>query len=43
MEKEKFEYLDSMSNLQEIEISQTKMDELIANGANKERIYQIQD
>lgn len=29
--------------LQEIEISQNKMDELIANGANKERIYQIQD
>ena len=29
--------------LQEIEISQTKMDELMANGANKERIYQIQD
>ena len=42
-DKQEMIYQILVKYLQEIEISQTKMDELIANGANKERIYQIQD
>ena len=43
LDKQEMIYQILVKYLQEIEISQTKMDELIANGANKERIYQIQD
>ena len=42
-DKQEAVYQILVKYLQEIEISQTKMDELLANGANKERIYQIQD
>ena len=42
-DKQEAVYQILVKYLQEIEISQTKMDELMANGANKERIYQIQD